>query len=42
MFPLRRLAPALFALTLGAMPVAASAQTFSDGQRGEIEQIVKN
>ena len=42
MSPLRSLAPALFALTLGAMPVAVSAQTFSDGQRGEIEQIVKN
>ena len=39
---LRRLAPALFALALGAAPVAVSAQSFSDGQRGEIEQIVKN
>jgi protein-disulfide isomerase len=39
---LRFLAPALFALALGAAPVAASAQSFSDSQRGEIEQIVKN
>ncbi|MEH6950493.1 DsbA family protein [Nitrobacter sp. NHB1] len=39
---LRFLAPALFALALGAAPVAASAQSFSDSQRGEIEQIVKS
>ena len=39
---LRIFAPALFALALGAAPVAASAQGFSDSQRGEIEQIVKN
>jgi protein-disulfide isomerase len=38
----RFLAPALFALALGVAPVAASAQSFSDSQRGEIEQIVKN
>jgi protein-disulfide isomerase len=38
----RFLAPALFALALAAAPVAASAQSFSDSQRGEIEQIVKN
>jgi protein-disulfide isomerase len=38
----RFLAPALFALAIGVTPVAASAQSFSDGQRGEIEQIVKN
>jgi protein-disulfide isomerase len=40
--PLRLLFPALFALALGAMPPAASAQSFSDGQRGEIETIVRN
>jgi protein-disulfide isomerase len=40
--PLRILAPALFALALGAAPVAVSAQSFSDSQRGEIEQIVKS
>jgi protein-disulfide isomerase len=32
----------LFALALVAVPQAASAQNFSDGQRGEIEKIVKN
>jgi protein-disulfide isomerase len=41
MSPLRLLSPALFALALAA-PQSASAQTFSDGQRGEIETIVKN
>ncbi|HET7886006.1 MAG TPA: DsbA family protein [Bradyrhizobium sp.] len=40
MSPLRLLSPALLALALCATP--ASAQTFSDGQRGEIETIVKN
>jgi protein-disulfide isomerase len=40
MSPLRLLSPALLALSLCAAP--ASAQTFSDGQRGEIETIVKN
>jgi protein-disulfide isomerase len=40
MSPLRLLSSALFALALCAAP--ASAQTFSDGQRGEIETIVKN
>ena len=40
MSPLRLLSPALLALALCAAPV--SAQTFSDGQRGEIETIVKN
>jgi protein-disulfide isomerase len=40
MSPLRLLSPALLALALCAAP--ASAQTFSDGQRGEIEKIVKN
>src|SRR6202045_4126745 len=34
--------PALFALALAAAPPAASAETFSDGQRGEIETIIKN
>jgi protein-disulfide isomerase len=38
----RFLAPVLFALALGVAPVATSAQSFSDSQRGEIEQIVKN
>jgi protein-disulfide isomerase len=42
MSPLRLLPPALFALALCAAPVAAPAQTFSDGQRGEIETIIKN
>src|ERR1700759_2677556 len=40
MSPLRLLSPVLLALALCAAP--ASAQTFSDGQRGEIETIVKN
>jgi protein-disulfide isomerase len=34
--------PALFAFALWVTPPAASAETFSDGQRGEIESIVKN
>src|ERR1700674_2866276 len=38
----RLLVPALFALALCAMPPAASAQSFSDTQRGDIEAIVKN
>jgi len=38
----RLLVPALLALALGAMPVAASAQSFSDSQRGDIETIVRN
>ncbi len=41
MSPLRLLSPALFALALCAAPPAASAQTFSDNQRGEIETIIK-
>ncbi len=43
--PFRLLAPALpalFALALCVTPAAVSAETFSDGQRGEIESIVKN
>jgi len=36
------LAPALLALALCGAPPAASAQSFSDSQRGNIETIVKN
>jgi len=38
----RLLLPALFALAICATPPAASAQSFSDGQRGEIETIIKS
>jgi protein-disulfide isomerase len=38
----RLLAPALFALALCGAPQAASAQSFTDTQRGDIESIVKN
>ena len=38
----RLLTPALLALALCGMPPAASAQSFSDGQRGDIETIVRN
>src|ERR1700710_1164205 len=38
----RLLAPALFALALCATPPAASAQSFSDTQKGDIEAIIKN
>jgi protein-disulfide isomerase len=38
----RLLAPALFALALCSAPPAASAQSFSDTQRGDIETIIKN
>src|ERR1700709_2395817 len=38
----RLLAPALFALALCATPPAASAQNFSDSQKGDIEAIIKN
>ena len=38
----RLLVPALLAFALGAMPMAASAQGFSDTQRGDIETIVRN
>lgn len=34
--------PALFALSLCGVPQAVSAESFSDGQRGEIESIIKN
>jgi protein-disulfide isomerase len=39
---LRLLLPALFVLAFCATPPAASAQSFSDGQRGEIGTIVKS
>jgi protein-disulfide isomerase len=38
----RLLAPALFVLALCGAPQAASAQSFSDTQRGDIEAIVRN
>ena len=38
----RFLAPAFFALALCGVPTVAPAQGFSDGQRGEIEKIVKD
>jgi len=38
----RLLAPALFALALCCTPPSASAQSFSDSQRGDIETIVRN
>ncbi|SDS30015.1 DsbA family protein [Bradyrhizobium canariense] len=38
----RLLAPALFALALCAMPPAASAQSFSDTQKSDIEAIIKS
>jgi protein-disulfide isomerase len=40
--PFRLLAPALVALALCATPQAASAQSFSDTQRGDIEVIIRN
>jgi protein-disulfide isomerase len=39
---LRFLAPALFTLALCGAPQSASAQSFSDVQRGDIETIVRN
>ncbi len=39
---LRLLVPALFALAFCAASPAASAQSFSDSQRGEIETIIRN
>ena len=39
---LRLLLPAFFALMLCTAPPSASAESFSDGQRGEIEAIVRN
>ena len=38
----RLLIPALFALALCGAPQAASAQSFTDAQRGDIETIVRN
>ena len=38
----RPIASALFALALIGAPVAASAQSFTDTQRSDIEAIVKN
>jgi protein-disulfide isomerase len=38
----RSLVPALLALALCGAPQVASAESFSDGQRGEIETIVRN
>ena len=38
----RLLIPALFALALCGAPMSASAQSFSDTQRGDIETIVRN
>jgi protein-disulfide isomerase len=38
----RLLAPALLALSLAAAPQAATAQSFSDVQRGDIEKIVRD
>jgi protein-disulfide isomerase len=38
----RLLAPALFVLALFSAPPPASAQSFSDSQRGDIETIVRN
>jgi protein-disulfide isomerase len=38
----RFIAPALVALALCGAPFAASAQSFSDSQRGEIEKIIKD
>jgi protein-disulfide isomerase len=40
--PLRLLVTAIAALGLCALPQATRAQGFSDGQRGEIETIIKN
>ena len=42
MRPFRLLASALFALALCGTPPAASAQSFSDAQRSELEGIIKN
>ncbi|MBX9711867.1 MAG: DsbA family protein [Xanthobacteraceae bacterium] len=42
MFSIRSFAPIAFALTVASLPAAANAQTFTDGQRGEIEKIVKD
>ena len=41
-FAFRLLAPALFAFALCGAPLSASAESFSDTQRGDIEIIVRN
>lgn len=41
MVSLRSIAPLAFALAICAAPVASKAQSFSQGQRGEIEKIIK-
>ena len=41
MVSLRSFAPLAFALAICAAPVASEAQSFSSGQRSEIEKIVK-
>src|SRR4029077_8611388 len=41
-FAFRLLAPALFAFALCGAPLSASAESFSDTQRGDIETIVRN
>src|SRR4029450_2221118 len=38
----RFLIPALFALAFCGVPMPASAQSFSDTQRGDIEAIIRN
>ena len=42
MFSFRFLAPAAIALALCGAPAAASAQSFNDAQRGEIQKIMKD
>lgn len=42
MLSLRSLAPFAFALAICAVPAASHAQSFSAGQRGEIEKILKD
>src|ERR1700743_3302948 len=42
MSPFRLFPAALLAFAIGAMPVAASAQSFSDTQKTDIEAIIKN
>ncbi len=42
MLPLRLLAPALFALAMFGASAPASADSFSDTQRSDIEKIIKN
>jgi protein-disulfide isomerase len=42
MSPFRLLPAAFVALAIGAMPLPASAQSFSDAQKSDIETIIKN